>query len=193
MLGVCLYSVNKRAKNCRDKEREYRNIGRYNSYWYDKYGNIENYRLKKETYYKMKGKMLSIVKPDCIHTEEQSRSRRIYDYEEDFALLGKEGTEKDGIHVIRYDCYFDRYKNRTVNFADTVWEVTAYYLFYDFGTFSFHSPIDDISEHKDLPVHDIGSLTTYGKEITELVSMQFVRKVLDLIESGDFKFAEKEI
>lgn len=39
MLGVALYSVNKRAKNCRDKERSYRN---------DIYDTKEKYRLQND-------------------------------------------------------------------------------------------------------------------------------------------------
>lgn len=40
MLAESLFSVNKRAKNCRDKEREYRNS-------YDIYNNCEKYREQK--------------------------------------------------------------------------------------------------------------------------------------------------
>lgn len=41
MLSDCLFSVNKRAKNFRDKEREYHNYYRSNRYAYDKYDNEE--------------------------------------------------------------------------------------------------------------------------------------------------------
>ena len=46
MLIDCLFSVNKRAKNCRDKEREYRDKFRGCRYG-DKYGTEEKYREKK--------------------------------------------------------------------------------------------------------------------------------------------------
>ena len=55
MLAACLYSVNKRAKNCRDKERQYRS--RYG--YYDKYDTAEKYMEKKNEYYSQKDKMLT--------------------------------------------------------------------------------------------------------------------------------------
>ena len=69
MLLDCLYSSNKRAKNYRDKEREYRDYFRYNRYAYDKYDNVDKCKQKKEEYYKQKEFMLSILEPVCIHKE----------------------------------------------------------------------------------------------------------------------------
>ena len=80
MLVDCLFSVNKRAKNCRDKEREYRDKNR-NHYYTDKYNTEEKYRKKKEEYYSQKEKILSLFTPDCIHAETQTKRVRIYDYE----------------------------------------------------------------------------------------------------------------
>ena len=56
MLVDCLYSVNKRAKNCRDKEREYRQEYQNNHHYfrYNKFDNEYAYRQKKEQYYKYK-------------------------------------------------------------------------------------------------------------------------------------------
>ena len=59
MLIDCLFSVNKRAKNCRDKEREYRDKFRGCRYG-DKYGTEEKYREKKEEYYSQKEKILAL-------------------------------------------------------------------------------------------------------------------------------------
>lgn len=75
MLSDCLYSVNKRAKNCRDREREYR------GYRHDYYGNEQKYRQQKEAYYEQKDKMLSLLTPNCIHAETIEIRQRIYDYE----------------------------------------------------------------------------------------------------------------
>lgn len=52
ILGACAYSCNKRAKNCRDKEQEYRTQ-------FDYYGNGRKNRLKKDNYYHMKDTFLS--------------------------------------------------------------------------------------------------------------------------------------
>jgi hypothetical protein len=69
--------------------------------------------------------------------------------------------------------------------------VDRYYLFYDLGIHSFHTPIDDESKlenYSDLEKIHIDSLNTYGEDILELVSTQFVKKVLELIESKDFQY-----
>lgn len=62
MLDAALYSVNKRAKNCRDQKREY-------SHRYDKYHNAERYEEKESEYYSQKEKLLSALQPMCIHRE----------------------------------------------------------------------------------------------------------------------------
>lgn len=63
MLAECIYSVNKRAKNYRDKIREIWRKRAYNPYWYDKYGNEEKYAKLEMEYYDSKDKMLSLIKP----------------------------------------------------------------------------------------------------------------------------------
>lgn len=138
MLAECIYSVNKRAKNYRDKIREIWRKRAYNPYWYDKYGNEEKYAKLEMEYYDSKDKMLSLIKPKCIHKNS---------YEE-------------------------------------------YFLYYILGEYSFHSPIRSYSEekYKDLEVTDIGELTTFGRVINDLISVQFVKKVLCLIDSGDYTF-----
>ena len=85
MLLDCLYSVNKRAKNYRDKERGYRQYYRGNRYAYDKYGNIDHCQVMKEEYYSQKEKLLSVLEPTCIHKEFIGYKRiRIYDYEPEY-------------------------------------------------------------------------------------------------------------
>ena len=65
-----------------------------------------------------------------------------------------------------------------------------YYLFYDLGgKHTFHTPI---SEEKvkdyDLPVIDISQLQTFGHDISDLISMQFVKKMIALISSAKFSY-----
>ena len=69
MLGACLYSVNKRAKNWRDREWEERQKSRNNYYYYDKYNNEEKCREQKERFYNMKDTLLAQVTPCEIHSE----------------------------------------------------------------------------------------------------------------------------
>lgn len=144
MLGAALYSVNKRAKNYRDRQAEYREIRQscrmWGEYYYDRYDNETKCRLKKEEYYNYKDELLSVITPTCIHKEKN----------------------RDGV-----------------------------YLFYDMGNYSFHSPIavsEVRSKYPDIEIVQITDLQTYGKCVTELVSMQFVKKMLDVVKSGDYKY-----
>lgn len=66
ILGMCVYSCNKRAKNCRDKEREYRST-------FDYHGYGEKYRNVKKMYYSKKEKFLSVVAPVCVHITKESK------------------------------------------------------------------------------------------------------------------------
>jgi hypothetical protein len=143
MLCDCLFSVNKRAKNCRDKIREYKSYN-YN-YSYHKWDYIDDYESKRDTYYDMKNQFLSILTPICIH------------------------------ELKHYDWY-----------TDNICSI-EYFLFYTIGEYSFHSPIqkDDLVKYK-LDIIEIDNLNTHGKDINDLLSNQFVQKVLNLIKSGDY-------
>ena len=66
MLVDCLYSVNKRAKNYRDKERKQRAYSRCHRY-VDNSAFIEGAREKKLEMYRMKDMLLQILTPICIH------------------------------------------------------------------------------------------------------------------------------
>lgn len=176
MLSDCLFSVNKRAKNCRDKEASYR-------YSYDKYNTEERYRDKKEDYYRQKEKMLSLLKPDCIHQEPFKCKKRIYDYEPEYYDFF------DSSSRVYEGCYYDRDMREDVFFIDVLMDDSRYYLFYDLGEHSFHTPIssEEIKYYQELEIKEIGSLITYGKEIGELISTQFVQKIIALIDSGEYR------
>lgn len=155
ILGACIYSCNKRAKNCRDQARDYRE----NHAW--KYA--VSYTCNKEYYYSMKDRFLSIVEPECIHVE-----TFIKEWHDPYGML-------TGIK-----------------------EITLYYYFYRVGKYSFHSPIPKaqiqggtITEEakKGLQVTKIPHLQTYGHSTDDLLSVQFCRKVLALIESGHFTYS----
>ena len=173
MLAVCLYSVNKRAKNYRDKESEYRS-----SIWGDKYDNESKCREKKKEYYSYKDKMLSLITPKCIHTVTRIFREKVYHgayeniYDEDSYYYDEDYNDDDDYHIEEY-------------------EETEYFLFYELGNYSFHTPVkEDVVRNKysSLQVNDIGNLTTYGHEINDLISVPFVRKVIALIDSGKYKF-----
>ena len=48
MLGMATFSYNKRAKNMRDNEREWRDFYRENRYYEDTYGKVDSYQEKVE-------------------------------------------------------------------------------------------------------------------------------------------------
>lgn len=186
MLADSLYSVNKRAKNCRDKERECRRNG------YDAYDNASKYASKKEDYYRIKDELLSLLSPTCIHRVRHERictiERDEYEYAAWLEQLGDaviESYPRDAVDPETYaPVYAIRY--REINYD--------YYLYYDLGTHSFHSPIDDWAAKKtyaSLDMVDIDSLTTFGAETTDLISMPFVNKLLALIRSGDYTFTNR--
>lgn len=180
MLSDCLYSVNKRAKNCRDKERQYR------SYRNDYYGNEEKYREQKDAYYEQKDKMLALIMPDCIHAETIEVRERIYNYE--YEEYDKHYRNRDYFHE---GGYYDRDLHEFVEFIDVMIPDKKYYLFYDLGNHSFHTPIyqSDLEKYPSLKIEDIDDLVTYGDEIRELISIQFVQKVLELIATGVYTLA----
>ena len=185
MLLDCLYSSNKRAKNWRDKEREWRSCR------YDEYDNESKARDKKEGYYQQKETMLSVLKPVCIHKEmiERQYRKRIYDYEDEY----EEYLNEDAFFYTGE--YWDNDLKEYVQFGDVYVDgnpIYHYYLFYDVGSnHTFHTPIneEDVCLY-DLEVKLINQIYTTGYDIADLLSNQFVTKVVDLIKSKDFKLVE---
>lgn len=138
MLGACIYSVNKRAKNYRDKEWEYREYYRTHRFYHDDFNNVDKCRSLKLQYYNKKEVLLSLLQPTCIH------------------------HEKNG----------------------------GYFLMYVCGSYSFHLPIkaEELTHYNDLTIKEIDRLHTCGEDISDLISMQFVEKVLLLIKSGNYVY-----
>ena len=63
-----------------------------------------------------------------------------------------------------------------------------YYLFYDLDYgHTFHTPIkeEDVEKYS-LPIIEISELETTGHKVNDLVSVQFVRKVIRLIEENKY-------
>lgn len=185
MLRDALFSVNKRAKNYRDAERKCRveYYGRYS----------DSNRYKKEQFYKKKEKLLSLLEPVCIHREFAGFDKiRIYDYEDDYSELYTDACLQG--RLIRENSYYDYDLCERVSFFDyqNSEPKYRYYLYYICGNNTFHSPID-ISKAEDLeaynlPIIDIEELETNGHEYTDLISMQFVDKLLSLIASGSAEY-----
>lgn len=188
VLGEVIFSFNKRAKNYRDQERKYRheNFMKHlrNRYYYDKYDNDIKNREKKEEMYKKKEILLDYLKPSCIHieTKEQTRKNRYYDYEDKYHDIIE---NKNKYKIVKQGEYVDFDLKAMVNFVDVLEtkEIKLYYLFYEVAGFKFHRPIEaEQVEKYNLELKNIDELTTTGKEITELLSLQFCNKVVENID-----------
>lgn len=138
MLYDCLFSLNKRAKNCRDKKNEY---------WRSEYK--WDYIKKMNEYYDHKDFLLkSLLKPTLIH------------------------------------------KQTTYNYYGV--KNILYFLFYEMPQGTFHLPIDEQYAKNGNHVLKIEKIQddfyTHGKEIDGLLSVQFVKKVIDLVASKDYTY-----
>lgn len=185
MLEAALYSVNKRAKNYRDAEHK----AKYQYGRYSKYANSSEW--KKNEFYSKKDKLLNILEPICIHKEFAGYERtRIYSYEQHYddryfyAWAHKQ--------IVWENYYFDHGTGMCVEFFDVEdrsQKKYRYYLYYNVGHHTFHTPINN-SEKYNLPEKEIGTLNTYGDDYIELCSVQFVDKVIALIDSGEYKYVQ---
>lgn len=171
MIVDCLYSVNKRAKNYRDKARQYR----YSYYHGD------SQREEMERYYGYKEQLLSYFTPKCIHQQSIGREReRVYDYEPEY-------NNRKGKNIVWENCYYDYDEDREVWFYDyeTGVKKYLYFLYYVIGDYSFHTPITNPKAY-DYPIEKIDDdFTTVGKDVKELVSAQFVIKVLETLATKE--------
>lgn len=183
MLADALHSINKRAKNWRDKKREYK------YYFSAKY--FYSAQEQEARMYEKKEKLLQVVPIQCIHREHGGYEKiRTYDtagnYSPDYANTYLRGT------VVWENSFYDYQTDDTVWFFDVLDYSNPIYRYYLYRTVyghGFHTPIEksDISKY-DCPVVDIDYLLTQGENTKDLLSVQFVDKVISLIESGDYTY-----
>lgn len=176
MLGLVLYSFNKRAKNYRDKERRYREYG------HDIYDNIEKYKNKKEKMYDAKEELLKYLCPTCIHVEKIVKDKKVryYEYEHGF----KENLDK----AVLYRSYYDSEEGE-IKYIEVILgqqEILKYYLYYQIDNFGFHKPIkeEEVNKYNNLKVIELKNFTTFGIDIKELLSINFCEKVLNGLKNG---------
>ena len=182
MLEDVLYSYNKRAKNYRDLARKYREM-------YDCYNNEGKYEEIKGILYGKKADILSCCKDYLcsIHKVLRCRRIRIEDIEGEYfdylaAISSYEKGEKS--EVVYMNSYYDSTIEELVTFININKSFYEYYLYYQFPHYSFHTPIGDdmreninLSKYMKLDIIEIEGLTTYGKDIEDLLSLQFCDKV----------------
>ena len=165
MLCMALYSYNKRAKNMRDKEREYHDYSRKHYFYYDKYDNEGKARAKKEEYYRKKEELLKYLQPCAIHHIIRYKNVKIYDYEETYDKIDK--------NVILYEnSYYDRETDDRVFFKVVLRKFVEKYLFFDLEDYSFHAPLVGDESQYNLPVEELNDFETFGKGTDSLMSVQ---------------------
>lgn len=188
IIAECIYSVNKRAKNYRDKIKDYNQAGFYKY----KENNIENAKEQKEKYYSMKDDLLLNFSPKLIHKKYDGEKRqRVYSYQKNYAKLYNEKIND----IVWENSYYDYDRNKEVDFFDySLGEKKyLYFLYYEIGEYSFHTPITEerVEKNTQLEIKEIDeNFQTHGADIVDLLSTQFVQKVIDLLDSGDYTIIE---
>lgn len=185
MLDLALWSVNKRAKNYRDKQREYvqYNWGKYRDY------NVSQAKANKNVMHSYKETLLTLISPSVIHKEPVYDKVRVFDYQSKYNKLRK----KHSSDIVWENCYYDRDFGCEVYFFDFFNKEKIidyhYYLFYEMPTHTYHNPInkEQISSY-DLKVKEIDQLETEGNEINDLMSLQTVKKIVELVKSGNYQY-----
>ena len=188
IIAECIYSVNKRAKNYRDKIEDSNQAGFY------KYKEINNEKAKeqKERYYSMKEDLLLNFSPKLVHKQYVGEKRqRVYSYQKNYEKLYNEKRND----IVWENSYYDYDRNKEVDFFDySLGEKKyLYFLYYEIGEYSFHTPITEERAEKNtqLEVKEIDeNFQTHGADIVDLLSTQFVQKVIDLLDSGDYTIVE---
>lgn len=183
MLSDCLFSVNNRALNSRDNEHKYIH------YIPDPYGNANKYRKKKQEYYSMKRVLLSVLEPAHIQKGEVLQRKRTYDYEEGYGEILKSGN------YINNSGFYDPDRREHVEFVVQMIPDTVYYLTYTVSNRTFRVPLAEaeIEKYPDLEIVDAGRIPpVYGDITVDMLSVQFVEKVLKLVKSGNYTLQLEE-
>ena len=188
IIAECIYSVNKRAKNYRDKIEDSNQAGFY------KYKEINNEKAKeqKERYYSMKEDLLLNFSPKLVHKQYVGEKRqRVYSYQKNYEKLYNEKRND----IVWENSYYDYDRNKEVDFFDySLGEKKyLYFLYYEIGEYSFHTPTTEERAEKntELEIKEIDeNFQTHGADIVDLLSTQFVQKVIDLLDSGDYTIIE---
>lgn len=173
VIAHVLYSINKRAKNYRDKKKEYAN----STYLYS-IQNYTHYDEKMNEAYKMKHDILSIYEPIEIHktTYHNTYKKRIYETDPNYDKISRKNVIK-----IEYD--FQR--NQHYKMCHISNKETKFFLYFEISDFKFHMPIREIELEKfrHLLIKKLeNNFNTKGRHSTELLSPQFCKKVFLLLQ-----------
>ena len=190
IIAECVYYVNKRAKNYRDKIKEYKN-GRSHQHLES---NIEKAEEEMGKYYQLKEEFLKVFTPNLIHKQFiGEKKKRVYSYEKNYEKLLKEKNND----IFWKNSYYDYDKDMEIEFFDyhLGTKKYLYFLYCEIGEYSFHSPVSEkIAEsNTELEIQEIDeNFKTHGSKNEGLLSMQFVKKVLELLQSEDYTIVDQE-
>ena len=188
IIAECVYYVNKRAKNYRDKIKEYKN-GRSHQHLES---NIEKAEEEMGKYYQLKEEFLKVFTPNLIYKQFiGEKKKRVYSYEKNYEKLLKEKTND----IFWKNSYYDYDKDMEIEFFDyhLGTKKYLYFLYCEIGEYSFHSPVSEkIAEsNTELEIQEIDeNFKTHGSKNEGLLSMQFVKKVLELLQSEDYTIVD---
>ena len=199
VLGEVLFSINKRAKNWRDRKRQYKHS------IYQK--NYEDAVENEEKYYSMKDDILSHFKPECIHVDIKYRTERVriyntagYDRNDKPRQTKKKKKnfykllKSNKYEICHRGSFFDYYEYCEVEFIDIVTKRTEdkklYFKYYTVGNNTFHTPIEEQAIPKDLEIIELVDFKTEGEDINELLSTQFCKKVHELLMDNKLQIVE---
>ena len=188
IIAECVYYVNKRAKNYRDKIKEYKN-GRSHQHLES---NIEKAEEEMGKYYQLKEEFLKVFTTNLIHKQFiGEKKKRVYSYEKNYEKLLKEKNND----IFWKNSYYDYDKDMEIDFFDyhLGTKKYLYFLYCEIGEYSFHSPVSEkIAEsNTELEIQEIDeNFKTHGSKIEGLLSMQFVKKVLELLQSEDYTIVD---
>lgn len=188
IIAECVYYVNKRAKNYRDKIKEYKN-GRSHQHLES---NIEKAEEEMGKYYQLKEEFLKVFTTNLIHKQFiGEKKKRVYSYEKNYEKLLKEKTND----IFWKNSYYDYDKDMEIEFFDyhLGTKKYLYFLYCEIGEYSFHSPVSEkIAEsNTELEIQEIDeNFKTHGSKNEGLLSMQFVKKVLELLQSEDYTIVD---
>ena len=160
--------------------------------WIVKEINNEKAKEQKEKYYSMKEDLLLNFSPKLVHKQYVGEKRqRVYSYQKNYEKLYNEKRND----IVWENSYYDYDRNKEVDFFDySLGEKKyLYFLYYEIGEYSFHTPITEERAEKNtqLEIKEIDeNFQTHGADIVDLLSTQFVQKVIDLLDSGDYTIIE---
>lgn len=117
------------------------------------------------------------------------KRKRTYDYEEGYGEILKSGN------YINNSGFYDPDRREHVEFVVQMIPDTVYYLTYTVSNRTFRVPLAEaeIEKYPDLEIVDVGRITpVYGDITADMLSVQFVEKVLKLVKSGNYTLQLEE-